>query len=115
MPVPVLAVEIIPARAGNTLDYGLQKESPESSFIGRLLLLDDWQSGLLHHLAKVTACCGSGVRISHHPLVWLTLIAMCVPVGVVQSHLFSVVYVMGLDCLLHEVVDFLRVEGFHEF
>lgn len=40
---------------------------------------------------------------------------MCVPVGVVQSHLFSVVYVMGLDCLLHEVVDFLRVEGFHEF
>lgn len=40
---------------------------------------------------------------------------MCVPVGVVQSHLFSVVYVVGLDCLLHEVVDFLRVEGFHEF
>lgn len=34
----------------------------------RLLLLDAWQSGLLHHLAKVATGNGSGVRLPQHPL-----------------------------------------------
>lgn len=33
----------------------------------RLLLLDAWQSGLLHHLAKVATGNGSGVRLPQHP------------------------------------------------
>lgn len=33
----------------------------------RLLLLDAWQSGLLHHLAKVATGSGPGVRLPQHP------------------------------------------------
>ena len=33
----------------------------------RLLLLDAWQSGLLHHLAKVATGNGPGVRLPQHP------------------------------------------------
>lgn len=36
----------------------LREQSPESPW--RLLLLDAWQSGLLHHLAKVATGNGSG-------------------------------------------------------
>lgn len=43
----------------------LREQSPES--LWRLLLLDAWQSGLLHHLAKVATGNGSGVRLPQHP------------------------------------------------
>ena len=43
----------------------LREQSPES--LRRLLLLDAWQSGLLHHLAKVATGNGSGVRLPQHP------------------------------------------------
>ena len=43
----------------------LRDQSPES--LRRLLLLDAWQSGLLHHLAKVATGNGSGVRLPQHP------------------------------------------------
>lgn len=44
----------------------LREQSPES--LRRLLLLDAWQSGLLHHLAKVATGNGPGVRLPQHPL-----------------------------------------------
>ena len=43
----------------------LREQSPES--LRRLLLLDAWQSGLLHHLAKVATGNGPGVRLPQHP------------------------------------------------
>lgn len=43
----------------------LREQSPES--LWRLLLLDAWQSGLLHHLAKVATGNGPGVRLPQHP------------------------------------------------
>lgn len=43
----------------------LREQSPESPW--RLLLLDAWQSGLLHHLAKVATGNGPGVRLPQHP------------------------------------------------
>ena len=43
----------------------LRGQSPES--LWRLLLLDAWQSGLLHHLAKVATGNGPGVRLPQHP------------------------------------------------
>lgn len=42
----------------------LREQSPESL---RRLFLDAWQSGLLHHLAKVATGNGSGVRLPQHP------------------------------------------------
>lgn len=44
----------------------LREQSPEP--LWRLLLLDAWQSGLLHHLAKVATGNGPGVRLPQHPL-----------------------------------------------
>ena len=43
----------------------LREQSPES--LRRLLFLDAWQSGLLHHLAKVATGNGPRVRIPQHP------------------------------------------------
>ena len=43
----------------------LREQSPESPW--RLLLLDAWQSGLLHHLAKVATGNGPGGRLPQHP------------------------------------------------
>lgn len=43
----------------------LREQSPE--LLRRLLLLDAWQSGLLHHLAKVATGNGPGVRLPQHP------------------------------------------------
>ncbi len=43
----------------------LRGQSLESPW--RLLLLDAWQSGLLHHLAKVATGNGPGVRLPQHP------------------------------------------------
>ena len=43
----------------------LREQSPES--LWRLLLLDAWQSGLLHHLDKVATGNGPGVRLPQHP------------------------------------------------
>ena len=34
---------------------------------GGSCILDAWQSGLLHHLAKVATGNGSGVRLPQHP------------------------------------------------
>ena len=45
--------------------HRLWERSPES--LRRLLLLDAWQSGLLHHLAKVATGNGPGVRLPQHP------------------------------------------------
>ena len=43
----------------------LREQSPESPW--RLLLLDAWQSGLLHYLAKVATGNGPGARLPQHP------------------------------------------------
>ena len=61
----------------------LRDQSPES--LRRLLLLDAWQSGLLHHLAKVATGNGPGFDSLSIRAPWLA----------VKSHFF-----LPLDFLL---------------
>lgn len=84
----------------------LREQSPES--LRRLLLLDAWQSGLLHHLAKVATGNGPGfdslsirapwLAVKSHFCHWISLWRFGLDAG--QSPCFVVSVAWGLPVLL---------------